>query len=100
MLSDLFVGETINPTLPGELKDALGKVASLLIELSPHKSPRYHLSQVDMARVLGISRDLVNDALVSLGRVGVIEFDRHRLLVHRPALLQWQDMKALIVSNP
>jgi CRP/FNR family transcriptional regulator, cyclic AMP receptor protein len=76
--------------------DLHGRVAKLLLSLSeergtPEAGGRaldLHLTQSDLANMVGGSRQSVNQVLNSFERLGYLELDGRRIVIRKPELLQ------------
>jgi CRP/FNR family transcriptional regulator, cyclic AMP receptor protein len=75
--------------------DLHGRVAKLLLGLAgEHTSPQVdrwaldlHLTQTDLANMVGGSRQSVNQVLRSFERLGYLDLDGRRIVIKRPELL-------------
>ena len=76
--------------------DLHGRVAKLLLALSEElgtsepggRALDLHLTQTDLANMVGGSRQSVNQVLNSFERLGYLDLDGRRILIRRPELLQ------------
>jgi CRP/FNR family transcriptional regulator, cyclic AMP receptor protein len=76
--------------------DLHGRVAKLLLALSEElgtsepggRALDLHLTQSDLANMVGGSRQSVNQVLNSFERLGYLDLDGRRILIRRPELLQ------------
>ncbi len=75
--------------------DLHGRVAKLLLALSEERGTDdadgltldLHLTQTDLANMVGGSRQSVNQVLRSFERLGYLELDGRRIIIRRPDLL-------------
>ena len=76
--------------------DLHGRVAKLLLGLAEERGASesggwvldLHLTQTDLANMVGGSRQSVNQVLRSFQRVGYLELDGRRIVIRKPELLQ------------
>jgi CRP-like cAMP-binding protein len=76
--------------------DLHGRVAKLLLALSEERGISegggraldLHLTQTDLANMVGGSRQSVNQVLNSFERLGYLELDGRRIVIRRPELLR------------
>ncbi len=76
--------------------DLHGRVAKLLLALSEERGTSeaggraldLHLTQTDLANMVGGSRQSVNQVLNSFERLGYLDLDGRRILIRKPELLQ------------
>ncbi len=76
--------------------DLHGRVAKLLLALADERAAvreghhvlDLHLTQTDLANMVGGSRQSVNQVLHSFERMGYLALDRGRVIIERPDLLQ------------
>lgn len=71
------------------LRNVKGRLARLLLEQaeSTQQEPPLMLTQEEMASRLGTVREMVGRALRNLSTVGIIQFDRHRIVILDPERL-------------
>lgn len=71
-------------------RNVKGRLARLLLEQAQAEEPKdcaQMLTQEEMASRLGTVREVVGRALRSLAASGIIEFDRHRIVIRDPERL-------------
>ncbi len=64
-------------------RNVLGRVAKLLLEYAENRTgpERPHLTQQDMAAMIGTAREMVGRSLRALEEKGAIRIDRHRIVL-------------------
>jgi len=64
-------------------RNVLGRVAKLLLEYAENRTgpERPHLTQQDMAAMIGTAREMVGRSLKALEEKGAIRIDRHRIVL-------------------
>jgi CRP-like cAMP-binding protein len=85
---DISASANLKPLLSDELIATRRKVAEFLLHFASSKGRQRHLSQSEMVITLGISRNMVNNSLISLKEESAIRVDRHKIAINKNKLEQ------------
>ncbi|MDD5190970.1 MAG: helix-turn-helix domain-containing protein [Dehalococcoidales bacterium] len=88
MRYDISLCNNDTQVLSADLKAVRRKVANVLLHFTGMKGTPRHLSQNELAKILGTSWDMINHSLLSLREEGAITVDRNRLAINRGRLEQ------------
>jgi Mn-dependent DtxR family transcriptional regulator len=82
MQDDISVCNHINLVPSAKLSVNKQLIVELLRHCANHKGKKQQLSQGDMATVLNISWEMVNNSLIDLTEQGAIRINRNKILIN------------------